>query len=70
VGNGALDEKEQEPDVQKSLHARIGETQVRRPLIIDDDGLLHFLEDGFADEAVVADASDVEQTSDTGWSGT
>jgi hypothetical protein len=63
VGNGALDEKEHEQDVQESLDAWTGETQCRRALIIDDDGLLQILEDGFADEAVVTDALDVEQTS-------
>ena len=63
VGNGALDEKEHEQDVQESLDAWIGETQCRRALIIDDDGLLQILEDDFADEAVVTDALDVEQTS-------
>src|SRR5713101_6613400 len=61
VGECALDEKEQ--DVQESLHAWIGETQRRRALVFHRDRSLHILEGGFADEAVVTDALDVEQTS-------
>jgi hypothetical protein len=49
--------------VQESLHARIGEAQRRRALVIHGDRSLHILEGGFADEAVVTDALDVEQTS-------
>src|SRR3981081_4728359 len=63
VGKCALDEKEQQQDVQESLHARIGEAQRRRALVIHGDRSLHVLEGGFADEAVVTDALDVEQTS-------
>ena len=63
VGECALDEKEQEQDVQESLHAWIGETQGRRALVFHRDRSLHVLEGGFADEAVVTDALDVEQTS-------
>jgi hypothetical protein len=39
--------------VQESLHARIGEAQRRRALVIHGDRSLHILEGGFADEAVV-----------------
>jgi len=60
VGKCALDEKEQQQDVQDGLHARIGEAQLRRPLIVHRDRSLHVLEGGFADEAVVTDALDVE----------
>src|SRR6202790_964738 len=63
VGKCALDEKEQHQDVQERLNARIGETQRRRALVIHRDRSLHVLEGGFADEAVVTDALDVEQTS-------
>src|ERR1700730_622080 len=63
VGKCSLDEKEQQQDVQESLHARIGETQRRRASDIRGDRSLHILEGGFADEAVVTDALDVEQTS-------
>src|SRR5258708_34953516 len=59
VGKCALDEKEQQQDVQKSLHARICEAQRRRALVIHGDRSLHILEGGFADEAVVTDALDV-----------
>jgi|SRR5579863_9269711 len=63
VGECALDEKEEEQHVQESLNAGIGEAQRRRPLVVNDDGPLHVLEGSFADEAVVSDALDVEQTS-------
>src|SRR5271163_1387582 len=56
VGKCAMDEKEQQQDVQESLHARIGEAQRRRALVIHGDWSLHILEGGFADEAVVTDA--------------
>src|SRR4029077_17231043 len=49
VGKCALDEKEQQQDVQESLHARIGEAQRRRALIVHGDRSLHVLEGGFAD---------------------
>ena len=63
VGKGALDEEEQEEDVEEALHARIGKAQRGGTLVVDDDGSLHILEGCFADEAVVTDALDVEQTS-------
>src|SRR6202171_3146859 len=63
VGKCALDEKAKQQDMQESLHARIGEAQRRRALVIHGDRSLHNLEGGFADEAVVTDALDVEQTS-------
>src|SRR6202451_2925208 len=63
VGKCSLDEKEQQQDVQESLDARIGEAQRRRALVIHGDRSLHILEGGFADEAVVTDALDVEQPS-------
>ena len=63
VGKCALDEKEQQQDVQESLHAWVGESQRRHALVIHGDRCLHILEGGFADEAVVTDALDVEQTS-------
>ena len=63
VGKCSLDEKEQQQDVQESLHARIGEAQRRRALVIHGDRSLQVLEGGFADETVVTDALDVEQPS-------
>jgi hypothetical protein len=39
-----MDEKEQQQNVQQSLHARIGEAQRRRALVIHDDRSLHVLE--------------------------
>src|SRR5215831_16121260 len=63
VGKRALDEEKQQQDVEERLNARIGKTQRRRALIVYDDRFLHVLERCFADEAVVADALDVEQTS-------
>ena len=60
----ALDEKEQEQNLQKGLTARIGEAATlhagRRQSLA-----LHVLERGFTDEAIVADALDVQQT--VGW---
>ena len=47
--------------VQESLNAGIGDARRRRALVADGDGPLHILESGFADEAVVTDALDVEQ---------
>jgi hypothetical protein len=49
--------------VQESVYAWIGEAQRRRALLVHHDGFLHVLERGFADEAIVTDALDVEQTS-------
>src|ERR1700693_1682706 len=63
VSECTLDQKEQDQDVQESLHAWIGEAQRRRALVVHRDWSLHVLEGGFADEAVVTDALDVEQTS-------
>src|SRR5207342_1996032 len=63
VGECALDEKEQKQDLQQGLNARIGEAQRRGASVIHSDGFLHVLEGSFADEAVVTDALDVEQTS-------
>src|SRR4249919_155168 len=63
VGECALDEKEQKQDLQQGLNARIGEAQRRGASVIHSDGFLHVLEGRFADEAVVTDALDVEQTS-------
>jgi hypothetical protein len=40
VGKCALDEKEQQQDVQESLHARIGEAQRRGALVIYGDRLI------------------------------
>jgi hypothetical protein len=59
----ALDGKEQEQNLQKGLNAWIGEAQRRCTLVADNRWLLHVLERGFTDEAIVADALDVEQTS-------
>src|SRR6202047_3703725 len=56
-------EEEQEQDMQESLNARVGEAQRRRTLVVQADGPLHFLEGSFANETVVTDALDVEQTS-------
>src|SRR2546430_15506528 len=49
--------------MQQSLHPRISKAQRCRTLSIDHDRSLQVLERCFADEAVVADALDVEQTS-------
>src|SRR5262249_38845687 len=45
------------------LNARISEAQRCSASVVEDDGLLQVLEGGFADEAVMTDALDVEQTS-------
>jgi hypothetical protein len=50
-------------DVAERLNARIGEAKCRGAPVVDGDGFLHVLEGCFADEAVVTDALDVEQTS-------
>ena len=63
VGECALDEKEQEQDLQESLNARISETQRRCTLVANCRWLLHVLERGLADEAIVTDALDVKETS-------
>jgi hypothetical protein len=63
VGKGALDEDEQEQDVKKGLNARIGEAQRCGTVVVDGDGSLQVLEASFADETVVTDALDVEETS-------
>src|SRR5437588_341249 len=49
--------------MQQPLHPRISKAQRCRTLSIDHDRSLQVLERCFADEAVVADALDVEQTS-------
>ena len=59
----ALDEEEKEQDVQQTLHTRIGEAQGGCALLPDRYGLLQVLERGFTNEAIVADALDVEKTS-------
>ena len=63
IPEGALDEEEQQQDMQKALHTWVGEAKRCRTLLPDRYWLLHVLERGFADEAIVADALDVEQTS-------
>ena len=63
VGEGSADEEEEEQDIEQGLHTRIGEAQRCGTLVVDSDGLLQVLEGRFADEAVVTDALDVEQTS-------
>jgi len=63
VDDGPLDEEEQQQDMQQGLNARISEAQRCRASVVDDDGLLQLLEGGFANEAVMTDALDVEQTS-------
>src|SRR4051794_3417347 len=62
VSECALDENKQQQDMQQPLHPRVGEAQCCRALSIDHDSPLQVLERCFADEAVVADALDVEQT--------
>jgi hypothetical protein len=59
----ALDEEEQEQDVQETLDARVGETQGGCALLFDRYWLLQVLERGFTDEAIMADAFNVKQTS-------
>jgi hypothetical protein len=63
LGECALDEKEQEQNLQERLNARIGEAQRRCTLVADDRRLLHVLKRGLADKAIVTDALDVEETS-------
>src|SRR3954463_5944243 len=63
VSKSALDENKQQQDMQQPLHPRISEAQRCRALSIDHDRSLQVLERCFADEAIVADALDVEQTS-------
>jgi hypothetical protein len=63
VGERALDKEEQDQDVEQGLNARIGEAQGGSALIVDGDRSLHLLEGCLADEAVVSDALNVEQTS-------
>src|SRR3978361_1421286 len=63
VSESALDENKQQQAEQAPLRPRVSEAQRRRALSIGHDGSLHVLERCFADEAVVADALDVEQTS-------
>src|SRR6202521_941602 len=63
VGERSLDEDEQEQDVEQGLNAGVGEAHCGSALAVDDDGSLHLLERRLADEAVVSDALDVEQTS-------
>ena len=59
----ALDEKEQEQDVQETLDTRVGKAQGGCALLSDRYWVLQVLERGFTDEAMMADALDVEQTS-------
>jgi hypothetical protein len=64
IPEGALDEEEQQQGLQKALHTWVGEAKRCRALLPRlVYWLLHVLERGFADEAIVADALDVEQTS-------
>ena len=63
VSEYALDKNEQQQHMQQPLHPRVSKAQRRRALRIDNDRPLQVLEQCFADEAVVADALDVKQTS-------
>jgi hypothetical protein len=63
LGECALDEKEQEQNLQERLNAAIREAQRRCTLVADDRRLLHVLKRGLADKAIVTDALDVEETS-------
>jgi hypothetical protein len=63
LGECALDEKEQEQNLQERLNAGIREAQRRCTLVADDRRLLHVLKRGLADKAIVTDALDVEETS-------
>jgi hypothetical protein len=63
VSECALDEEEKEQDVQKTLHTRVGEAQGGCALVSDRYWLLQVLERGFTDEAIMADAFNVKQTS-------
>jgi hypothetical protein len=60
IPEGALDEKEQQQDLQKALHTWVGEAKRCRALLPHRYWLLHVLERSFADEAIVADALDVD----------
>src|SRR5229473_4558085 len=62
VGEGSPDEEEEEQDIEQGLNPWIGEAQRRGTLVVDGDGSLQVLEGCLADEAVVTDALDVEQT--------
>jgi hypothetical protein len=49
--------------LQQSLDAWVGKAQRRYPLGINHERLIHLLEGGFADMAVVPDGLDVRQAS-------
>src|SRR5262249_40569492 len=63
VSEYALDKNEQQQHMQQPLHPRVSKAQRCRALRIYHDRPLQVLERCFADEAIVADALDVKQTS-------
>ncbi len=63
VRESSLDENKQKEDMQQALNPRVSKPQGCRTLIAHSDSSLHVLERCFTDEAVMADALDVEQTS-------
>src|SRR5262245_41485050 len=63
VSEGALDEDEEKEDLEQGVNPRVGEAQAGSAVAVNDDGPLHLMERSFADEAIVTDALDVEQTS-------
>src|SRR5260370_7392080 len=62
-GEGAREEGEEEGGCEQGVRQWIGEAQRGGTLVVDGDGSLQVLEGRLADEAVVTDALDVEQTS-------
>src|SRR5260370_172497 len=63
VSEGALDEDEDEQDVEQRLNVGVGEAQGGSAVTVDDDRSLNLLESGFADKTIMTEALDVEQTS-------
>ncbi len=55
VSERALDEDEEEQDVEQGLNARVGEAQGGSAVAVDDDGSLHLLESGFADKTIMTE---------------
>src|SRR5260370_18507337 len=62
-GEGAREEGEEEGGCEQGVRQWIGEAQRGGTLVVDGDGSLQVLEGRLADEAVVTDTLDVEQTS-------
>src|SRR5260370_1698917 len=63
VVEGSPDAEEEEQGIEQGLNPWSGTAQSRGTLVVDGDGSLQVLEGRLADEAVVTDTLDVEQTS-------